>query len=167
MNFVKRESESSMGIRLLDADHKEIAGLIGQLRASIEGNGDRRLARETLSRLAIVTRTHFALEEGLMASTKYPDYAPHRKCHQQLLQQLDGFISLYFKGELTIDRDSLGFLFVWFAAHSGSDDAQYAGWLAGRDVAPGQIDVSMLPAGGRTSSEEPGKNRNGSPRSWC
>jgi hemerythrin len=163
MNSTTKESESSLGIRLIDVDHKEIARLIGELQMTAAESGDRCVTLNILGKLAAFSRTHFALEEGLMSATEYPGYAAHRGCHQQLLQQLDGFVSLYSKGELALDRESLDFLFVWYAAHSKHDDAQYASWLAVRDVSPGQIDVSKLPAGGWTSSVMSGKTRSGTP----
>jgi hemerythrin len=145
-----------MGIRLIDVDHKGIERLLGEVQATFAGGGSRSSTLDILGRLAAFTRTHFALEEGLMAFTGYSGYAQHRRCHQHLLQELDGFTSLYSKDELPLDRNSLRFLYSWFDAHRQNDDAQYAAWLAAQDVARGQIDVTILP-----SNDGPVLNRRG------
>jgi len=138
MSLTKDETASSIGIRLIEADHDEIARLLVEVQATVAAGSGRHLILDILGRLAAFTRTHFALEEGLMVSTGYSGYGEHRRRHQYLLQELDGFTFLYSMDKLELDQAPLMFLYSWLAVHSQNDDAQYVAWLAARDVAPGQ-----------------------------
>jgi hemerythrin len=129
-------------MRLLNVDHRQIERLIEELHVAVafgldkdrDKGLDKDRTTQLLRRLSGLARTHFALEEGMMSATDYPGIAAHRRSHQLLLQQLDGFISLFLKGSLSLNRDSLSFLFVWHSTHSHKDDARYADWLVLRDA---------------------------------
>jgi hemerythrin len=151
MSPMMERCESSVGIRLLNVDHREMEALIDQLQGAITAGSDKDRTIRLLRKLSDFTRTHFALEEGMMSANEYPDMAAHRGCHQQLLLQLDGFISLYLKGRLTLSQESLSFLFVWHAAHSQNNDAHYADWLVMRDAGFCQNQPQALPRAGRES----------------
>jgi hemerythrin len=146
MSATSDRCDAIVGIRLLNVDHREIEGLIDELHATV-ASGDKYRIIRILRKLSGFTRTHFALEEGMMSATEYPSLAAHRRCHQSLLLQLDSFISLYLKGRLTLSPGSLSFLLVWYAAHSHNDDAQYADWLVIRDACLSHKEPSMLPPG--------------------
>lgn len=153
---VKEMSASSdrcdaiVGIRLLNVDHREIEGLIDELHALLAGSDKGRIIN-ILRKLSGFVRTHFALEEGMMSATEYPNLAAHRHHHQSLLIQLDSFISLYLKGRLALTPGALSFLFAWYSAHSRNDDAQYADWLVIRDSCLSQTEPAVLPPGARST----------------
>ena len=151
MSPMSERCESSVSIRLLNVDHREIEGLIDQLQAAIAVGPDKDRVTRLLRQLSDFTRTHFALEEGMMAATEYPGTSTHRRRHQQLQQQLDGFVSLYSKGSLTLSMESLSFLFVWYAAHSQNEDAHYTDWLVFQDAGLGPMDPAALPYAARSN----------------
>jgi len=134
MISARERCDSTVGLRLLNVDHRAIERLIEELHLAIAFGHDKDRTLQLLRKLSHSTRTHFALEEGMMSGTCYPGAATHRRSHLLLQQQLDGFISLCSRGVLTLNRNSLAFLFVWHSTHSHRDDAHYADWLVLRDA---------------------------------
>jgi hemerythrin-like metal-binding protein len=127
-------SDSSVGLRLIEVDHREIEGLIQDLQPAVAIGRDKNLNLHLLVKLSGFARMHFALEEGMMSATDYPSVAAHVRSHQSLFAQLEGFIALYRKDRLSLDQESLAFLFLWYAAHSQNEDARYADYLVVRDA---------------------------------
>jgi len=134
MLSAREKSDSSVGLRLLNVDHRAIERLIEALHLAMALGERAEGTLPLLRQLSDLTRTHFALEEGMMTATGYPDAAAHRRSHQHLQQQLDGFIALCCRGQVILNQNSLSFLFVWHSIHSHREDARYADWLVLRDA---------------------------------
>ena len=90
---------------------------------------DPRRTSSLLSKLAEFTLTHFALEEGMMAATKFPGMALHRLHHQRLAEHAAALASRHKRGGLVLDSDSLSFLLELHANHVQQDDLHYGLWL--------------------------------------
>jgi hemerythrin len=82
-----------------------------------------------LRKLADFSLTHFALEEAMMAATKYPQFAQHRLNHQRMIEQMQAFTSSCKLGRITLNRNSLSFLSDLHTTHVQSDDMHYGLWL--------------------------------------
>jgi hemerythrin len=68
-------------------DHDEIAGLIGSLRAALEG-GDDRQARELLVSLEATEVRHYAVEAALIRAVAYDQADSHLGEHAAMLETL-------------------------------------------------------------------------------
>jgi hemerythrin len=102
---------------------------IQELQTKVIGNQDRSLTGRLLRKLAHVTLTHFALEEGMMAATRYPELVLHRLNHQRMMERLRSLVACHKRGSLTLNSHSLGFLSEWHSAHVEDDDLNYGLWL--------------------------------------
>ena len=129
MDLTNGNGTLSVGVTVLDCDHREMSEAIGELHAAAVAGKDRNRIGVLLRNLAHFTLTHFALEERLMAATKYPGIAPHRLNHRCLMEHLEALISLHHRDGLTKNPDSLGFLHEWLDAHIQNDDMQYGLWV--------------------------------------
>jgi len=121
--------ELSVGVRLLDRDHRDMSEAIQELQAKALGDQNRNLTGLLLRKLAHVTLTHFAMEEGMMAATRYPELAPHRLNHQRMMERLRSLVACHKRGSLTLNVHSLGFLSEWHSTHVEDDDLNYGIWL--------------------------------------
>jgi hypothetical protein len=65
-------SELSVGVKILDFDHREMTEAIHEIGEALARDEDPRQTSSLLHRLAEFTLTHFALEEEMMAATKFP-----------------------------------------------------------------------------------------------
>jgi hemerythrin len=119
----------SVGVRILDCDHREMVEALSQLHATVTADQDRSLTGDLLHKLAHFTQLHFELEEGMMRATKYPRAMVHRRTHQELIRQLYALVVRHTRGGQALNFHSLNFLHAWHADHVQQDDRHYGLWV--------------------------------------
>lgn len=129
MATLSGNGELSVGIKILDCDHREMTDAIYEIEQALAMDGDPRQTSSLLHRLAEFTLTHFALEEGMMAATKYPKMKKHRNNHQRMMEQVKALATRYDREGLTLDRPSLISLTELHILHIQNDDVDYGRWL--------------------------------------
>ncbi|MGA3373267.1 MAG: hemerythrin domain-containing protein [Terracidiphilus sp.] len=129
MELIPGNSELSVGVKILDCDHREMTEAIYEIQAAVTADRDPRRTESLLRKLAQFSLTHFALEEGMMAATRFPGLAPHRLNHQRMIERMKTFVSRQEGNGLTLDRNSLHLLAEIHAAHVEQDDLRYGLWL--------------------------------------
>ena len=129
MDLTTNNGELSVGVKMLDCDHRTLFETIKELQRMAARDVDPRRTSSLLSKLAEFTLTHFALEEGMMAATKFPGMALHRLHHQRIMEQAARLASDYNRGGLGLDSHSLSFLSELHADHIRNDDLHYGLWL--------------------------------------
>jgi len=120
-----------VGVRILDCDHREMFEAITDLKARVQADEDPRRTSSLLRRLARFTQSHFSLEDGMMAATKFPGATPHRLHHQNLMRQIRELVSRSRRGELGLNGQSLSMLEALHVDHVEEDDVSYGHWLNG------------------------------------
>jgi hemerythrin-like metal-binding protein len=114
---------------MLDCDHRVLFETIKELQAAAMADADPRRTSSLLHKLADFTMTHFALEEGMMLSTKYPGMDLHRLHHQRLTEQVAALVSRHNRDGLALNCDALNLLSELHADHIQQDDLHYGLWL--------------------------------------
>jgi hemerythrin-like metal-binding protein len=120
-----------VGVRILDSDHREIADAILDLQTAAAVQEDSGRIRKLLNRLRHFTLAHFALEEGMMAATRYPKLAMHQFHHQRMAAQMRALLSRFDGSHPVLQHNALSCLSEWHDAHVEKDDLQYGHWLDG------------------------------------
>jgi hemerythrin-like metal-binding protein len=120
-----------LGIKVIDRDHREISDLLVEINfnAARDGDAGRRIRR--LRDLVRLTRSHFLLEEGVMAVSKFPGLALHRMRHQWMLQQIGQLAAYWGKEKNALTREPIGLLWESHIAHLEGEDRAYGLWLDG------------------------------------
>jgi hemerythrin len=126
-----KNDELSTGVRILDCDHREQSETITELRTTLSKGEDRSRTASLLRKLSRFTHSHFALEEGMMAATKYPGAALHRIHHQRLMARMDALVSRCNRGSLPLYDQAIRVLTGFHHAHIEGDDLSYGYWLNG------------------------------------
>jgi hemerythrin len=121
--------EVSVGVKILDCDHRVLFEIINELQAIAVTGLDPCQTSSLLHKLAEFTLTHFALEEGMMLATKYPEMDLHRLHHQRITEQVAAIASRYNQDDRTLDSQSLSVLSELHANHVRQDDLHYGLWL--------------------------------------
>jgi hemerythrin len=119
----------NVGVRILDRDHRQMAEVIHELKAATQPDRDQSLTGLLLHKLALFTRNHFAIEEEMMQTTRYPGMAVHRLNHRYLMSKLGALIAHHDRRDLPLASSSLSFLHEWHIGHVHSDDLHYGLWL--------------------------------------
>ncbi len=125
----------SVGVGVLDEDHKRLVSLINELYdAMLAGQGKESLGR-ILDSLVQYTKFHFDREEKLFAETGYPAAAPHKAEHEALTRQVLDVQSKYAGGvTATLSFDVLQFLKTWLLRHIQGTDQKYRAHLNGKGI---------------------------------
>jgi hemerythrin len=129
MEQSKERINLNVGVRILDRDHRQMAEVIHELKAATLDNWDQSLTVPLLRKLVHFTMNHFALEEDMMQTTRYPGMAVHRLNHRHLMGKLGALIAHHDRGGLPLALSSLRFLHEWHIGHVHSDDLHYGLWL--------------------------------------
>jgi hemerythrin-like metal-binding protein len=129
MDIATRSRALRIGVRLLDCDHRELSETIDEIQEAVVRDADRRRPDQLLRKLAKLTRNHFALEEGMMAATRYPGIALHLLNHQLMMDQLKALAFDDNRCRLPLNPESLSFLSELHITHVRKDDLKFGYWL--------------------------------------
>lgn len=124
MSYWSWDSSLSVGIDVIDQQHRRIVDYINELNvAHIEK--DREKVSEVLMGLMDYTLTHFTFEEDLMEKSGYPLSDSHKKVHKSFLAHIGKFAEQHNNGK-DITRRLMSELQIWLTNHIKIDDKDYA-----------------------------------------
>ena len=125
----------SVGVGVLDDDHKKLVGMVNELYDAMQdGHGKDKLGR-ILDGLVQYTKMHFAREEKFFAQTGYADAGPHRQQHDALTRQVLDVQQKYAAGATaTLSLDVMHFLKDWLVKHIQGSDQKYRAHLNAKGV---------------------------------
>ena len=132
------DSSLSVGIDVIDNQHRRIVEYINELDAAI-AQKDRDSISLVLSELVDYTMTHFAFEESIMIDGGYPFADAHKKVHEAFASQVRQFQARFSQGQ-DISKRLRAELQIWLFNHIKRDDKDYApyvkkvqkkGWIGG------------------------------------
>jgi hemerythrin len=133
------------GIELIDAQHKELVKLTNELyRACVDGReAVQSIFKEALSRMVDYVHFHFTAELELLARINYPEYAEHKKQHEELVQKILEASKMYDGGRKFIANKFVRTLRDWVFGHIAIYDKEYAAYVA-EQKAEGLLSDEML-----------------------
>ena len=108
----------------MDDEHREMIELINGIYEKLGSEPDVDQIEQCLGDIFAAISMHFALEERLMRSSSYEEYAAHKDDHEELLEQIRDLIDDY------VANPTLGAVMLqhslsdWFAGHFSSFDAR-------------------------------------------
>lgn len=118
--------EYSVKIPAIDAQHKRLFALAGELNAAMATGQGWVFLEQALARLVDYTKEHFAAEERLMQAYKYPDLAAHREQHAKLTAQVQEFQERFQHKQALLTVELMHFLKSWLEKHINGSDQKYA-----------------------------------------
>ena len=119
----------SVGVLKIDSQHTILFTILNDLHAAMMKVQSQSLTGPLLHQLADYTRTHFSAEETMMAAAEYPGLADHKLKHRELVKQVEDYVLLYDKGEITLNLKLLNFLRDWLTNHIQKVDMAYGACL--------------------------------------
>jgi hemerythrin-like metal-binding protein len=133
--FFTWTEKMSVGVAVLDDDHKRLVALLNDLHYGIAaGHGTERLG-SVLDGLVEYTGTHFAREEEFFARTGYPASAEHIQEHRTLTRLVLDIQARYNKGLFNaLSLEVMDFLKNWLADHVQGSDKKYEAFLNAKGI---------------------------------
>jgi hemerythrin len=129
--LVEWEEKYSVGISLIDNQHKELVRLTNELYQScLTGNGEaEEFFFSTIRGVLDYTKFHFSAEEKLMENVRYPNYAEHKKQHEDFVVQLLNDVKSFQEGKKFIPNNFVRYLKDWILSHIALMDTSYAKYI--------------------------------------
>ena len=132
--FFEWKDEYSVGIESIDQQHRKLINLINLLQTATTYSTGGGYEREALNELVDYTVSHFGYEEELMEKYDYPDFEPHKKQHQKMIDTVNRILDQYEQNPDLAMRDAHQFLKDWLIQHINGTDKQYSDFLISKGV---------------------------------
>lgn len=108
----------------IDADHLQLVELVNELHtATTQGTGHA-VVGGIIERLIGYTRQHFAREEQIMASAKFPGLVDHQAGHRQIIRQIEDLKRKHDAGSITVASQLSTLLRDWLSVHIRRSDKE-------------------------------------------
>ncbi len=124
----------SVGIRLVDDQHRVLVDLVNELHAAMRARKSDAVLVGVLERLKEYTVKHFAQEEEYFDRYGYPETSAHKEAHRKLVQQVLDFEAALKSGKAKVTMDIMRFLKDWLVNHIMGTDKRYAPFLNEKGV---------------------------------
>jgi len=127
--------EMSVGVAVLDEDHKNLIAMINELHDAMQAGKGRAVFGGILERLGDYTIEHFGREEALLAATGYAALDLHHHVHEKLKADVAEIRRKFAEGDdMCLTIDTLDFLQNWLRHHILETDMRYRAHLNARGV---------------------------------
>ena len=128
-NFAVWKDEYSVGIDVLDDDHRKLLNLINKFQTAVQYQTGEVFEKEALTEVIDYTKYHFEREEKMMEEAGYDDIEAHKKIHQSMIAKIDEFMLNYDKqGHLAL-QEVAEYLQTWLVEHINGTDQDYSAVL--------------------------------------
>ncbi len=123
MALIEWKSEFSLGVPLVDNEHREMIDLVNQLHQKVKSQEQDAGIVDFLEDLYACAAKHFAHEELMMQSRRYSAFEHHQADHQRLLNELTSMMFEVQDGMLNNIEAMTERLYDWFCIHFKTHDA--------------------------------------------
>lgn len=134
MTAINWSEEYSVGVHIIDADHKMLIDLINQCSTAVSEGHDHAKVDKVLAALYEYTDFHFIREEALMKACEYADLDQHREVHDKLRGQVRDIRDKHATNPTdAMDDEVMTFLTEWLTKHILGHDKRYAPSMEGKE----------------------------------
>lgn len=117
----------SVGIDVIDEDHKQIIAILAKLTSAHHNQISKQAIADIFSELEQYVILHFAREEALLEKVCYRNIAEHKASHQKFIEHLPVLKSQWLSEDnLTCSGKITTFLHKWIVNHILVEDLDYA-----------------------------------------
>lgn len=125
----------SVGVRVLDEDHKRLVAIINELHDALKTGHGKDALGKVLDELVSYTKSHFAREEQFFTKTGYAGSAAHKKEHEDLTKQVLEVQRKFKNGETGgLSLEVMVFLKDWLTNHIQGSDKKYGPYLNSKGI---------------------------------
>jgi len=129
LSILKWSASYSVGVAVLDAEHRRLFDLLNQLYDSIiDGSANSAKTAEILDQVLDFSIKHCDREEKMMAEAGYPGIAHLREEHEHLRRSIEEF-RLQLMRRRSISSELASFLMEWVLGHIMKEDKKCGAFL--------------------------------------
>jgi hemerythrin len=129
--FVEWDGRYSVGIPLIDDQHKELIRLTNDLYKSCLAGEDAARANFMAAIRGTVdyVKHHFGVEEQLLQNVSYPNIVEHKKEHETFVKHILDEVRSFQEGKKFVPNVFVRYLKDWIFSHIALEDRQYADYI--------------------------------------
>jgi hemerythrin len=143
VEYVKWSDSYSMGIKLIDDQHKGLLELVNDLLN--HSTGDEKQEREyfkaVIGQALDYVKVHFTTEEKYMRATRFPGYYEHKKIHDAFVLTVLDHVKDFEAGKRMVLINFSNFLKDWILGHVAITDVKYSEYF--RKIATRKADGKL------------------------
>jgi hemerythrin len=127
-NLVTWSATYSVGIKLIDDQHKELFNLVNDMYNHVNNDdeeAERAYFQGVIKQVADYVKKHFATEETIMKRTKFQGYAGHKKAHDSFILNVVDIIEKFNEGKRVPLISLTHFIKDWILTHIAIMDKQH------------------------------------------
>jgi len=142
-NHVSWSNSYSMGVKLIDDQHKGLLDFVNDLfnHASGDEKEERAYFAQVIQQAVQYIKEHFQAEEKLMIATKFSGYTDHKKVHDEFTLTVVKSVKDFEAGKRLVLEKFAYFLKDWVLTHIAVMDKQYAEYF--RKIATRKADGKL------------------------
>ncbi len=130
MSLIEWSDKYRIGIKTIDAQHKQLIELINELNVAMATGESTNVLSDILSGLTQYTRIHFAYEEKLLEIHGYPQTVEHQQEHHKMISQVEQFNQQFMLDPTSaISLELMQYLTNWLTNHILVTDKEYVEFL--------------------------------------
>jgi len=129
--IVAWQNSYSVGIRLVDEQHKELINLTNKLFVSCMAGQERsrQIFLDTIHSTVDYVGYHFGTEEKVMERINYPGYKEHKKEHTDFVREVFDKVEEFNSGKIFVPLSFVYFLRDWVLHHIAVSDRKLGDFL--------------------------------------
>ena len=133
MGQITWKESYSIGITVIDDQHKILIGLINELYEAQRHGTGQLIVGEVLKKLTDYTIYHFTMEEEMLFKNMFPQLDEHKKEHLGFIENLTALQKDADRNNLLLTLKTLNFLKDWTITHILGSDREYADYLRDKE----------------------------------
>ncbi|MDF1613595.1 bacteriohemerythrin [Desulfurivibrio dismutans] len=134
MAMFEWKDEYSVNIREIDEQHRQLVAMINELHEAMMQQRAKDVLGGLLNKLVSYCANHFAVEERLMQTHGYPEYASHKAKHEKMTAKVMALQNDLKSGKVNLTVEVSQFLKDWLDKHILGTDKKYAAHLNSKGV---------------------------------
>ncbi|MDR0555345.1 MAG: bacteriohemerythrin [Treponema sp.] len=130
-DVVNWKNTYSVGIKLIDDQHKQLISMTNDLFLSCLKGDDvaRAFFKKVIHGAVDYIKVHFDTEEKLMRKIAYPDFAAHKREHEEFIGEVLLRVKDFEEGRKFVPNAFARFLKEWVLTHIAMSDKKYANFI--------------------------------------
>jgi hemerythrin len=131
-NLVTWSATYSVGIKLIDDQHKELLNLVNDMYNHVNNDdeeAERAYFKGVIKQVVDYVKIHFATEEKIMKGTNFKGYASHKLVHDSFILSVIDIINQFEEGKRVPLISFTHFIKDWILTHIAIMDKQYFEYL--------------------------------------
>lgn len=130
-HFVEWDDKYSVGIPLIDEQHKELIRLTNELYKNClsRDSGVHDFFFSAIRKAMDYVKHHFSVEEKMLENVQYPRMAEHKKQHEDFILKIVDDVKNFSDGMKIAPNSFVRFLRDWILSHIAIEDKQYAAYI--------------------------------------